>query len=201
MLWLMWSISALVATKENSHCALCVRKDLVTLVSWVPHTKELQSVPRFVVRRRGHANHSCGKDGVCRSGTYPTGDCMLVMLDVCSLFWHYLYGERLYFVCCDAQYVWLRTISVPPEIFLFCSDGELREMCFFQPTAFTTMAVVGKYSFGVAVFLCPLFPPLLHIPGYQQMNLEWSFICNLNATKFIKFNFVKAVRKLFSSWN
>lgn len=114
--WLRLSIPALLGAKESSHRASCTRRESVSLVSWVPHTNELQSVPHPMVRRREHAICSCGKDCIWRLGTYPAGESILVVLDLCRLFWHYLCGGSLYFGCCNARYVWLRTISVPPDL-------------------------------------------------------------------------------------
>lgn len=65
----------------------------------------------------GHASLSYGKDCIWRSGTYPTGQCILVVL-----FWHCFYGGRLYFACCNDHYVWLRTISLPPDLFCLTSQ-------------------------------------------------------------------------------
>lgn len=50
----------------------------------------------------------------------PTGECILVVLDLRRLFWRYLYGGRLYFGCCNARYIWVRTVSLLLPDLHFC---------------------------------------------------------------------------------
>lgn len=63
--------------------------------------------------------------------------------------------------------------------------AQAREMSTCQYTALRTRLLAeGGYFLGV-VGLWVFLYSLLYIPEYQQKNLLWSFICDLNVTDFL----------------
>lgn len=93
--WLSLSIPALAAAKESSHCAACARRELVSLFSWAPCSNRTAVHPQALGEIRRHANCGCVKDCIWCLGTYPTGNCILVVPDLHRLFWHCLWKVLL----------------------------------------------------------------------------------------------------------
>lgn len=96
------------------------------------------------------------------SGACPTGECILLVLDLCWLFWHYLYGGRLYCGHCNARYVCVRTVSVPPDLHLFLARQSCGRCAPFSlqpigPRLWLKHALLGLLVF----FLSSLSPTLV----------------------------------------